>query len=278
VADREPPPSPAQAALEDELRELGRHLDLPEPRGYAPAVLARLAVLTEAATDGGSRAPEPWWRTALARRRRIRRAVAAAALAGIAVFAVTPVGQAAVGRVVHLAGVVLRFDAADAPRRPEQLPGETGTALAAARRQVRFPVTVPGGLGAPDDVTVSDSGRVVSLIYRAAPGRPTPGPGGISARLDEFAGDLDLAFTKQIGADAAVEFIDLGGGVFAVWIPSPHAVTYVDGQGTLRTESAHLAERTLIWQAGSVSFRLEGSFTQDQAVAIARTALQPGTG
>ena len=54
-------------------------------------------------------------------------------------------------------------------------------------------------------------------------------------------------------------------------------MTYIDAQGTPHTESAHLAERTLIWQAGGVSFRLEGRFTRDQAVKIARTTLQPGT-
>ena len=264
------------SGLEAELRELGRRLDLPPAGQYAPVVLARLAAL-----DGdGPPAPAPWWRSVLDRRRRVRRTVAAAVLAGLGVLAVSPAGQAAVARVLRVAGVVLDLGASadgsvQPPRRPEVLPGETAGTLAEARRQASFPVTVPQLLGDPDQVTVSDAGRVVSLVYRAAPGLPAPGPGGVAARVDEFDGTLDGAFLKQV---RTAEFVDLGGGAYAVWIAQPHPVTYLDATGTPRTESAHLAERTLIWEVAGVAFRLEGGFSRDQALAVARSTLPAGTG
>jgi hypothetical protein len=277
VAEPDRPVPAALAALETELRELAHHLELPLPADQVQAVLARL---------GPSRAPEfgsvesgppgsaPWWQIALAHRRRVHRTIAAAVLAGLAVLSVSPAGQAAVSKVVSVAGVALRFGAAEAPRRPERLPGETGTTIEAARKQAGFAIVVPAALGDPDDVTVSDSGRVVSLSYRAGPGRPPPGPGAIAARLDEYAGDLDGVFLKQLGVDGTVEYLDLGAGEMAVWIPAPHAVQYVDGAGVPRLDSAHLAARTLIWQVGAVSFRLEGQFSRDQAVAVARGTLR----
>jgi hypothetical protein len=139
---------------------------------------------------------------------------------------------------------------------------------------VSFPVVAPAGLGLPDQVTVSDGGRVLSLLYGPGPGRPPAGPGGVSARLDEFAGTLDLVFLKTI--TGPVEYVDLPGAGPAVWIAAPHDVAYLDRDGVQHTESAHLASRTLIWQAGSVTLRLEGDFTRDDALAVAQSpALTP---
>ncbi len=269
MADRVPAD---QAALETELRDLGRRLVVPPAADPTAAVLARLAVGAGGLPARG-RELGPWWLRVAARRRRNRRLAAAAVLTLLAGLGFTPVGQAAVARVVHVAGVVLRLGAVDAPRRPEQLPGQVDSSLAAARRQVAFPIAVPAGLGPPDQVQVFDAGRVVSLVYRAGPGRPSPGPGGVAARLDQFDGSLDVLFIKEVGAGAPTEYLELAGAETAIWIAAPHDVTYVDRQGTPRTESAHLAEWTLIWQSGGVTFRLEGGFTKEQAVAVAADVL-----
>jgi hypothetical protein len=60
-----------------------------------------------------------------------------------------------------------------------------------------------------------------------------------------------------------------------VWIPAPHVVEYLDRHGVVHSESAHLARRTLIWQVGSVTLRLEGGFTREQALAVAGSTI-PG--
>src|SRR2546428_4897029 len=43
------------------------------------------------------------------------------------------------------------------------------TLFRSARRRVSFPILVPAALGRPDDVVVSDRGRVASLVYRRTP-------------------------------------------------------------------------------------------------------------
>jgi hypothetical protein len=250
----------SRTALEAALVDLGRGLDLPAGADPAPAVLARLA------------RPEPGHRPA-GRRRRPGRLVVAAVAALALLVAVTPAGQAAVSRVVHAFGVVLRLGSPSAPDRPERLPDETvvpgpsSAALDRAREQVGFRPVVPAALGVPDQVLVSDRGRVLSLVYRAGPGRPAPGAGGVSARLDEFDGTLEPFYFKTIQVPA--DFLDLPDGGVAVWIDQPHDVTYLGRDGKPRTGSAHLAARTLIWQAGAVTLRLEGDFTRDQALGLA---------
>lgn len=269
MADR----NPGQAGIEAMLTDLGRHLDLPAAADPVPGVLARLA------------SPEPprvpWWQ-------RPRRMALAAAVAVLALLVgLTPAGQAVASRVLDAFGVVLRLGSPQAPDRPERLPGETpvtgssagtgtprgpsSSALERARAQVRFRVVVPDTLGVPDQVLVSDGGRVLSLVYRAGPGRPAPGAGGVSARLDEFDGGVEPVFYKTLGVSA--EFVELPGGGSAVWIEQPHDVVYVGADGRPRTGSAHLASRTLIWEVGGVTLRLEGDFTREQAVAAATSTL-----
>jgi hypothetical protein len=250
---------PHDATLEERLVDLGRQLDVPDPADVAPAVFARLA---QEPRRGLARVPRPG-------RRLRRRLVAVVAVVAVLLVGLTPAGQAAVARVAAVLGVVLERGEPQAPPRPEVLPGETASALDRARSQVGFPVVVPAALGTPDSVTVSDAGRVLSLVYGPGPGRPPAGPGGVSARLDEFDGTLDPVFSKTI--DGPAEYVELPDGTFAIWISAPHDVSYVDATGTTRTEAAHLASSTLIWAVGPVTLRLEGDFTREQALAVAVT-------
>jgi hypothetical protein len=58
-------------------------------------------------------------------------------------------------------------------------------------------------------------------------------------------------------------------GATAYWVSAPHEVIYEDPTGRTRTETARLAAKTLIWQVGKVTYRLEGDFTREQAISIA---------
>jgi hypothetical protein len=132
--------------------------------------------------------------------------------------------------------------------------------LEQARKQVGFPILVPSALGPPDEVTVSDQGRVVTLRY-----------GGI--RLDEFDGRVEEMFFAKFLAGEPDRFKRTKvGSVPAVWVLGGHSVWYIGRDGGSYTASARTAGNTLIWQAGDSAMRLEGVSTLKEALRIAGSA------
>lgn len=235
---------PTEDVLVAELRELAGWLDVPPPGDLRPGVRARLAVR-----------PRP--------RRRWRILVAAVA-AALLVAALPPARAAvahAVTAVLTFSGVQVRQGQPTPARSPSPLPSIRSVALDQARKQARFPIGVPASLGAPDDVQLADPGpdgapRVVTLLYR-----------GGAVRLDEFDGQLDLAFVKTEGPPE-VSWLQLRDQP-ALWLPTAHAIAYVDRNGVTHHETARLAGPTLVWSAGGVTYRLEGISTLDEAFAVA---------
>lgn len=239
----------ADDQLESELRALGTGLVTPEPPDVRAAVRARLA------HPHSMVRPKP---------RRIWLAAAAAALLAV-VIVVVPQSRAAVASavsgVLRFAGVEVHKGRPHVQSLPSPLPSTRSTGLDEARRQAKFPITVPARLGVPDEVQVADfapdgAPRVVSLIYRNG-----------TVRLDEFDGDLDIGFVKT-QSDPDMQWADVKGET-ALWLSRPHAVVYVDRAGVRHEETARLAGPTLIWSNGRVSYRLEGVATLPEAVAIA---------
>lgn len=244
-------PDPHDDALIAELRELGRWVDVPEPADQRAAVRARLATHSPARLA----------------RHRLRRWTAAVAAATLGTVLVVPPARAAVLDTVEdllrVAGVEVRRQAAPSvlPTRPSPLPSSGSAGLAEARRVARFPVLTPAGLGVPDDVIVADpdaggAPRVVTLVYR-----------GGTVRLDQFDGWLGQAFAKTA---PEAQWTDVGGRE-AIWLPKPHPLSYVDRAGVEHTEATRLAGPTLVWTAGSVTYRLEGLAAVDEARAVAES-------
>ncbi len=242
-------PDPRDDQLAGELRDLGQWLVTPAPPDLRTAVRERLS------------AGSP--------RRTSRRWLAAAAAVLLAlVIAVVPQTRTA---VAHAATALLRFagiELESAPRSgslpatPSPLPSTQFATLDEARRQARFSIGVPARLGPPESIQLADhdatgAPRVVSLLYR-----------GGTVRLDEFDGELEPYFAKKIDT-AGVVWADVHGHP-AVWIPTPHPITYIDRHGVRHDEAARLAGATLIWQ-GAITYRLEGQLTADDALAIARS-------
>jgi hypothetical protein len=230
-----------------ELRDLGRAYVVPEPVDQRAAVRRRLT------------RPAP-------RRHRARfylSAIIAALVVAVAV--ISPARAAvvdAVGGLLHAAGIELRREQPHEalPATPSPLPSGENTDLAEAKRRALFPVAVPGTLGSPDRVVIADSDkngapRVVSLVYR-----------GGTVRFDQFDGTLEPVFLKTA---PNAEWVTLGD--VAIWLSASHPVTYVGRDGVTRTETARLAGPTLIWATGSVTYRLEGLPTLEEALVVARS-------
>ncbi|HEV8559651.1 MAG TPA: hypothetical protein VGR06_25215 [Actinophytocola sp.] len=243
--------------LEAVLRDLGARLDVPappEPGELTHAVRARLT-----GPPRGGRAP--FGGSVLLRVAAVL--VAAMITLGVLVTVSPPV-RAAVLHLLRFAGIEFSSESAPPPSTlptTVTLPGERTVDLPTAQRLSRFPVSVPEALGTPEKVLLADGTppRIVSLIYR-----------GGTVRLDEFDGRLDQALFKKISGGDGVQWVQVGED-FGVWVDRPHEVVYVDREGKYHTESARLSAKTLIWTAGDVTLRLEGDFTLDEALAVAKS-------
>lgn len=191
-----------------------------------------------------------------------RRAVIAVVAVLLGLLGIPPV-RAAVLDWFTVGAVEVRLDPGAPPVRGTPSPppvADAGGSLAQARALVPFrPSEVPA-LGAPDGVEVSPDRRTLSTTWSSA------GPGPI--RLDQFGAQLDPAFLKTA---RGVEFQEVGGDL-ALWFDEPHEVVLLAGDGTARTETARLAGRTLIWQNGGTTLRLEGDLSLERALEIAGSA------
>ncbi|SMD27243.1 hypothetical protein [Kibdelosporangium aridum] len=216
--------------LEAALRQL--NIDVPEPPDVQAEVRARLS--------------EPR-RSVL---RPILVAAAAVLLAFGLVFAVSPDVRAAVAEFLRFAGIEFRQDAPPPMPSIPMVPGERTISLAEARQL--FDVKLPPALGEPVEVRVSD--RVLSLLYNGK-------------RLDEFEGDFRPAMAK-FANEQDIEHLTVDGRE-VLWIPRPHEVLFINRHGRYQNESARMSGKTLIWQDGAVTLRLEGDFSKEEALRLA---------
>ncbi|MEV0383239.1 hypothetical protein [Nonomuraea sp. NPDC050643] len=235
--------------------------DVPEPAGgegpdpaHGPVVgPVRPHTRVPRRRDAGRRPP--------ARSRRRRWLVVSAVVAVVvAITAATPQGRAAVAQILRFAGIELRIG--DTPPPPvtttAPLPGERTVPLAEVPGQVRFQVRTLKEPGPPERVTVADSGRVVSMFW----------PGGI--RFDQFDGALDPIFFKKLGPPWP-DYVKVG-AYNAWWLPGDHPLGYIKRQDGTEVPLRQAAP-TLIWEQGTLNYRLEGLRTKEEAIQVA-TSLQ----
>ena len=76
---------------------------------------------------------------------------------------------------------------------------------------------------------------------------------------------------KAIQPGTNVEQVRVGGDPGA-WIPEPHVVVIRDASGVVHDTEPRLAGKTLLWQHGEVTLRLEGDLSKADALRIARSA------
>jgi hypothetical protein len=227
--------------LDAVLRELGRHVEFPPTPNLAPAVRARL----------GERRS---WRRPLAL------ALAVLVVAIGAAFAV-PAARTAILDWLGLRGVhIVRVDKLPPAPVIGNLDLGRPVTLAEARRRAPW-LLVP--TDAPDSVHISTAipGGKVSLLW----GTPT----SVRLLLTEFRGQ-EAYIEKLIQPDAKVEPVDVGD--IGAWLEEPHVLLFTDRYGRFREDTARLAGKTLLWQQGDVTLRLEGDLSKEEALRIARSA------
>jgi hypothetical protein len=233
--------------LEAALRDLGAHLEVPEPPETAAltaAVRTRLA----------APAPRPVWV-------KVAAVLVVLLLAFAVLVTVSPPVRAGVLHLLRFAGIEFDSGPASPPPLPSTapLPDERTVDLDTARSASAFPIALPDALGQPERVLLADGTppRVVSLLYQ-----------GGRVRLDEFDGRIDPVLYKKLVVSGDLTSVNVGEDS-GLWVDRPHEVTYVDRNGVYHTESARLSGKTLIWQHGGITLRLEGDFGLAEAQDIA---------
>ena len=182
--------------------------------------------------------------------------VAAFLMVGIAV---SPVG-ADIAEWFGFHGVIV-VENDNAPTGDATVPPADGKlTLTEAAEQVGFHPMVPELLESPDDVSADPKRHLVSMSWDVNEG---------TIRLDQFEATLSPLFWK---ASRTAEPVTLNAGD-GLWFPEPHKVVILGPDGEI-TVPARLAATTLIWPLGSRTLRLEGEFTQAQAIAIANSVAE----
>jgi hypothetical protein len=278
---------PSDAVLAAELLEIGRHLDVPPPPDVRTAVRARLAEPPPPSPHlfrrlvlrrlGAAVAGWPGrWAVATWPARAVAVAAVLAVLAG-SVAAASPRARAAIADFFSIGPIRVHSGPPPPPVAPSPAPGlgdlppGTRTAtLAEAQARAPFRIGIPGALGPPDEVLVPEygPGLVVALRYGPGPGRPPAHASAVAVELAEVAGTIGGFAEKYLGG-GAVERVDVGDAGW--WIPAPHVLVYAGPDGSLQFQEPRLAGRTLIWQQGAVTYRLEGAFSKERAVETARS-------
>ncbi|TME29025.1 MAG: hypothetical protein E6I64_01685 [Chloroflexi bacterium] len=251
--------------LERTLAQIGRGLP-PPSRDLWPLVRARIA-------SGRKR---PWWPSV-----GLPRFALAPALVTLLVLAVAAIGLttnlvADAERILGLRGVQI-FKVPETPTPPPSTQASpvlfTGTralSVADASKIAGFVVQAPAALGDPDAIYVDASPTRVTLVFSSRPGIPPAAQIGVSALVVEIRGAVDQQLMgKAIGPGTTLEPVEVSGAP-GFWLAgSPHLFFLRDANGVPQMETLRLAENTLLWERGGVTYRLEAQVTRDEAIRIA---------
>jgi hypothetical protein len=251
--------------LEEQLADLGRHLQFPPTPPLAATVRPRLHT-----------APTQPWRRRLA-------LILATVAALIAIILGVPPIRTAVAHWLGIQGVVISPLTSLSPT--PVAPAPSGSSLGAhlglgqrstldgARRAAGFTVVVPQALGSPDAVYVrSDLGPVVTLVYAPRSGLRASHQTGVGLLITEFRGATDpMLIQKFIGPDTTVTAVTVDDGT-GLWLDgAPHQLAYMLPDGSIVGDTLRLAGPTLAFERGAVTIRIEGAIGETQALAIAHS-------
>ncbi len=219
----------------------------------------------------------------LARPRRrawLKRAAAMLAVLVAGGLAVSPAARSALGDLLGLHGAQVRRE--PVPPHPTAHPGRLGSGLrlgravtlAQARAGVRFRLTLPPGLGAPDAVWLAATrGQPtrVSLIYGRRPGIPVSPHTNVAVLVSEFRATVTPVLGKALGTGAKLTRIAVPGGRAYAITGKPHGFVWLPPGGEPQFEERRLAGTTLLVERGDgVLLRVEGELAPARLRPLAR--------
>ena len=252
--------------LEQRLTRLGSELDWPQTPELAARVTRRLSEPERRPT----RAPVlVGFRRSLAIALVLLLVVAAAAVAAV------PSVRDAVLEFFGLQGATVERTST-LPTPPPDRPLDLGSrmSLGDARARLAFEPLVPSELGEPDAVYVRSGvpGGELSLAYRARPGLPRAGSTRLGLLLSQFRGDLQPEYLGKIAGEGTVAERLRVDGERGIWLEgAPHFFFYRGPGNTFVERELRLAQNVLLLERGPLLLRLEGAFSRERALQIARS-------
>ena len=199
---------------------------------------------------------------------RIRLAVLLAAAAILLVGGIVFAG----GRLLRSVDIqrVPRLPSPSVSRAPDPLRlGDRYQTVADAERVAGFRIAVPRELGAPAEIRVRRQPTVmVTLVYAPTTGIPPSAVDpSVGLLVTEYHGTGDTVFIqKLVGPDTRVVPVTVNGN-HGVWLEgSPHQM-FVAGE----PDDLRLATNTLIWEADGMTYRVEATISQADALRVAGT-------
>jgi hypothetical protein len=264
--------------LEQRLTQLGRELDWPETPELAGRVRTRLRDAAAPADRSRLRRAGPrrrWLPVPAGLPRSLALAVVALLILAGGVFAAVPSVRDSVLEFFGLQGATVERRP-ELPPAPDLRPLELGrsTTLARARARLRFEPLVPRAAGSPDRVYVNTDvpGGEVALAYRPRSGLPEAGSTGLGLLVGEFRGDLHPEYLGKIaGETTSIERLRVDGRR-AIWIEgSPHVFFYRPPDMDFAESRLRLADNVLLLERGNLLVRLEGAFSRERALELARS-------
>jgi hypothetical protein len=278
-------------ALEAALRSLSRHIAWPTPAPMTPEGTAAgpdIAARVRAHLVAGERRPAPGWWTFGGRPVRRSLVLAIAALLALAIVA------GAVG--LGLPGLRISFGeppasvlpsptrtASGTPSPAPTLPPITGMRLNLGRQVTLDEVETLTGvsvqlptdprLGPPDSVWIDPAkGDQVAYVWMSTSDLPETSEPGVGLVLMRFEGDSDREFyEKAINTGTDLERVKVSGHD-GYWISGdPHFFFYTATDGTFVEDSRRWVGDALIWNDGTVTYRIESALGRDATIDIAES-------
>ena len=235
--------------LERSLVALGRNLAAPDTPDLWPAVAEQIAPRVRALP-----------------RRRWSLAVAIALLAALAATLAIPDARSALLRFLHVAGedIELVDELPEVAAQPDlgYILGKR-VSLEEARRTAGFDVRELDER--PDHVYLGER-ATVWLLY----GTPEH-VRLLIAETPRLTLVSTLIIKKLVGPGTRIETVSIDGSPGIFLSGEPHAVLLVDERGEVVEDTTRLARDVLVWSDEDVAFRLEGDFTREKALELARS-------
>jgi hypothetical protein len=200
-------------------------------------------------------------------------------------LAVSPAARSALGDLLGLRGAEVRR--APVPAHPTPHPGRLGSGLRLGRavtlarveHGLRFRVTLPPRLGAPDAVWLAESRGEptrVSLVYARRARIPVSPHTNVAVLLTEFRARVTPVLEKALGAGARLSRIPVPGARAYAITGRPHCFAWVGADGQARFEDRRLAGTTLLVERDDgVLLRAEGELPRALVRRLARRLARP---